>query len=57
MLVESLPKDPLAFQIMRFDNQKVNYTIMVGCFPFFYLVYLFIYFLFVCLFNFLCNFS
>ncbi|XP_057304179.1 uncharacterized protein LOC130641404 isoform X3 [Hydractinia symbiolongicarpus] len=28
MLVESLPKDPLAFQIMRFDNQKVNYTIM-----------------------------
>jgi len=28
MLVESLSKDPLAFQIMRFDNQKVNYTII-----------------------------
>ncbi|XP_066931224.1 uncharacterized protein [Clytia hemisphaerica] len=28
MLVESIAKDPLGFQIMRFDNRKVNYTII-----------------------------
>ena len=30
MLVESISKDPLGFQILRFDNQKVNYTIIVS---------------------------
>ncbi|KAK3723317.1 hypothetical protein QZH41_014393, partial [Actinostola sp. cb2023] len=28
MMTESLPKDPLAFQIIRFDNQKVAYPFM-----------------------------
>jgi len=27
MLVESIPKEPLCFQLIRFDNQKVSYTI------------------------------
>ena len=30
MLVESIAKDPLGFQIMRFDNRKVNHTIIVS---------------------------
>ena len=30
MLVESISKDPLGFQILRFDNQKVNYTVIVS---------------------------
>ena len=29
MLVESIPKEPLCFQLIRFDNQKVSYTIQV----------------------------
>ncbi|XP_065051691.1 uncharacterized protein LOC135681251 isoform X2 [Rhopilema esculentum] len=27
MLVESIPKEPLCFQLIRFDNQKISYTI------------------------------
>ena len=30
MLVESIGKEPLCFQVIRFDSQKVNYTIQVG---------------------------
>ena len=30
MRVESISKDPLGFQILKFDNQKVNYTIIVS---------------------------
>lgn len=30
MMTESLPKEPLAFQIIRFDNQKITYQFMVS---------------------------
>ena len=30
MLVESIPKEPLCFQLIRFDNQKISYTIQVS---------------------------
>ena len=29
MLVESMHKEPLGFQLLRFDNQKDTYTIVV----------------------------
>lgn len=28
MMLESVPKEPLAFQIIRFDNQKITYTFL-----------------------------
>ena len=30
MLLESVPKEPLAFEIIRFDNQKITHTFVVS---------------------------
>lgn len=30
MLLESVPKEPLSFEIIRFDNQKITYTFLVS---------------------------
>ena len=31
MLSESIPKEPLAFEIIRFDNQKNSFIFLVSC--------------------------
>ena len=33
MLAESISKEPLSFQIIRFDNQKITYTFLVSVIP------------------------